>query len=39
MALHARSISFNHPFSGKRLFFEAEVPEYLNKLVGKTVDR
>jgi tRNA pseudouridine32 synthase/23S rRNA pseudouridine746 synthase/23S rRNA pseudouridine1911/1915/1917 synthase len=39
MALHARSISFNHPFSGKRLFFEAEVPEYFNKLVGKTVDR
>jgi RluA family pseudouridine synthase len=35
MALHARSISFNHPFSGKRLFFEAEVPEYFDKLVGQ----
>jgi len=34
MALHARSISFNHPFSGKRLFFEAQVPEYFDKLVG-----
>jgi RluA family pseudouridine synthase len=35
MALHARSIAFNHPFSGKRLFFEAEVPEYFDKLVGR----
>ena len=38
MALHAKSIAFNHPFSGKRLFFEAEVPEYFDKLVGR-IDR
>lgn len=34
MALHARSISFNHPFSGRRLCFEAAVPEFFDKLVG-----
>ena len=34
MALHARAIAFNHPFSGRRLFFEAEVPEFFDKLVG-----
>jgi len=35
MALHARSIRFNHPFSGKRLFFETDVPEYFDSLVGR----
>ena len=35
MALHARSIAFNHPFNGQRLFIEAEVPEYFHKLVGQ----
>jgi len=35
MALHARSIRFNHPFSGKSLFFEADVPEPFHKLVGR----
>jgi RluA family pseudouridine synthase len=35
LALHARSISFTHPFSGKRLTFEAEVPSYFRKLVGR----
>jgi RluA family pseudouridine synthase len=34
LALHARSISFRHPFSGEQLTFEAKVPEYFNKLVG-----
>ncbi len=34
LALHARSISFKHPFSGERLTFETEVPEYFNRLVG-----
>ena len=38
MALHARSIAFNHPYSGKRLFFKAEVPEYFDRLVGR-IDR
>lgn len=34
MALHARSISFKHPFSGKQLFFESEVPEVFTRLFG-----
>lgn len=32
LALHAKSISFNHPFSGKRLTFETKVPGYFVKL-------
>jgi len=28
LALHSRSLSFSHPYSGKRLSFEAKVPEY-----------
>ena len=35
LALHARSISFKHPFSGQQLSFEAQVPVYFNRLVGK----
>ena len=38
LALHARSISFKHPFSGKHLTFETKVPAYFNRLVGN-VDR
>lgn len=34
LALHARSISFTHPFSGQRLTFAAKVPAYFHKLVG-----
>ena len=34
LALHARSISFKHPFSGRQLTFETKVPEYFNQLVG-----
>ncbi len=34
MALHARSISFEHPYSGKRLMFESEVPAFFTTLVG-----
>ncbi len=33
LALHAKSISFIHPVSGKRLTFETALPEYFNKLV------
>ena len=33
LALHARSISFLHPSSGKRLTFESGFPEYFNTLV------
>ena len=34
LALHSQSISFTHPFSGKRLTFAAEVPEYFRVLAG-----
>ena len=34
LALHARSISFKHPASGKQLTFSAKVPGYFRKLVG-----
>ncbi|MFA5073136.1 MAG: RluA family pseudouridine synthase [Nitrospirota bacterium] len=34
MALHARSISFKHPFSGKQLAFESEIPTFFSTLVG-----
>jgi tRNA pseudouridine32 synthase/23S rRNA pseudouridine746 synthase/23S rRNA pseudouridine1911/1915/1917 synthase len=35
MALHARLISFKHPFSNERLTFEAEVPAFFAALVGR----
>ncbi len=38
MALHALSIAFRHPFSGKELFFETKMPEYFGRLVG-TLDQ
>jgi tRNA pseudouridine32 synthase/23S rRNA pseudouridine746 synthase/23S rRNA pseudouridine1911/1915/1917 synthase len=34
LALHAKSISFVHPFSGEPLNFEAKVPAYFTALVG-----
>jgi len=34
LALHARWISFKHPYSGKRVTFETTVPVYFNQLVG-----
>ncbi len=38
LALHSRSISFQHPTSGEQLTFEAEVPNYFNKLVDHIQD-
>ena len=35
LALHARSISFTHPVSGKRLSFETGIPDFITRLVGK----
>jgi tRNA pseudouridine32 synthase/23S rRNA pseudouridine746 synthase len=35
LALHARSISFTHPVSGRRLTFETGIPEFFTRLVGK----
>jgi RluA family pseudouridine synthase len=34
LALHAKSISFKHPFNRERLTFETEVPVYFKQLVG-----
>ena len=34
LALHARSLSFTHPVSGKRLTFETRIPDYFIRLVG-----
>jgi 23S rRNA pseudouridine1911/1915/1917 synthase len=35
LALHARSIAFKHPFSGKQLAFEAEIPSFFAILMGR----
>jgi len=35
LALHARSISFKHPATGKPLTIEAKAPAYFSKLVGR----
>jgi len=34
LALHAKSIAFTHPGTGKRLSFETEVPEFFARLIG-----
>jgi tRNA pseudouridine32 synthase/23S rRNA pseudouridine746 synthase/23S rRNA pseudouridine1911/1915/1917 synthase len=33
LALHAKSLSFNHPATGRRMTFETRVPNYFNELV------
>jgi len=33
LALHARSLAIHHPFNGKRMTFEAEVPAHFERLV------
>ena len=35
LALHARSISFKHPFSGEPLCFDTKVPVFFTTLVGR----
>jgi tRNA pseudouridine32 synthase/23S rRNA pseudouridine746 synthase/23S rRNA pseudouridine1911/1915/1917 synthase len=37
LALHARSISFNHPFTGKPMIFDTGMPEDFVRLSGKWV--
>jgi tRNA pseudouridine32 synthase / 23S rRNA pseudouridine746 synthase len=34
LALHAQSIAFTHPVTGKRLSFETEVPDHFIRLIG-----
>jgi tRNA pseudouridine32 synthase/23S rRNA pseudouridine746 synthase/23S rRNA pseudouridine1911/1915/1917 synthase len=36
LALHSQSLTFNHPHSGKRLTFEAKVPDYFDTFFDKT---
>lgn len=36
LALHARTLSFTHPVSGKRMTFETGIPEFFTRLIGKT---
>lgn len=33
LALHSKSIAFDHPFSGKRMIFDASVPNYFDELI------
>ncbi len=33
LALHSKSISFNHPFSGRRVTFETGTPSYFKRLL------
>jgi 23S rRNA pseudouridine1911/1915/1917 synthase len=34
-ALHAKSLAFNHPVSGKRLFFDSELPADMSQVIDK----
>lgn len=34
LALHATSLSFNHPSSGERVTFETKIPKYFTELMG-----
>lgn len=36
LALHSHSLTFNHPHSGKRLTFQAKVPDYFETFFDKT---
>ncbi len=36
IALHALSVSFNHPASGREMFLKTKVPEYFNRLVSSS---
>ncbi len=33
--LHAKSLEFNHPITGKNMYIEAPLPEYLNQIITK----
>jgi len=34
-ALHAKSLSFDHPVTGKRLFFDSELPDDMQQVIDK----
>ena len=31
--LHARSLDFKHPITGKQIHLEAEIPDYFKKVI------
>ncbi|MFA6568880.1 MAG: hypothetical protein WCS96_11760, partial [Victivallales bacterium] len=35
LALHSQSLTFNHPHSGRRMTFEAKIPDYFNELMAR----
>ena len=37
MALHGRSVSFPHPWNGRRMLLEAKIPAYFTGLIGNMV--
>jgi 23S rRNA pseudouridine1911/1915/1917 synthase len=37
-ALHAKSLSFDHPVTGKRLSFDSELPDDMNQVIEKWRD-
>jgi 23S rRNA pseudouridine1911/1915/1917 synthase len=34
-ALHAKSLAFDHPVTGKRLFFDSELPDDMKQVIEK----
>lgn len=38
IALHARSLQFNHPLTGKQVNFSTEVPAYFQRLMGGDIE-
>ena len=34
-ALHAKSLAFDHPVTGKRMFFDSELPEDMHQVINK----
>jgi 23S rRNA pseudouridine1911/1915/1917 synthase len=34
-ALHAKSLAFNHPVTGKRLLFDSELPDDMQQVINK----
>jgi 23S rRNA pseudouridine1911/1915/1917 synthase len=37
--LHAKSLKFKHPITGKEMFIEAPIPEYLQKIISDLYNR
>lgn len=37
--LHAKSLKFKHPITGKEIFLEAEIPEYFKELIKELEER